>query len=168
MSHAGGLVLVAVGHGRDVGVDVEPAAAARHADAVTRLFSETERQALSRLPRADIELAALRCWTRKEAYVKARGTGLGQALDSFDVLHAPPVDPAAPLEFVAEVAGWPVREIAAGAAYTAALAASPGAGILPGAASQRDVDVLMRDDGLSALMNEAVAAAKARAAALSG
>jgi 4'-phosphopantetheinyl transferase len=86
LSHSVGLALLAVSRERPIGVDVEHIRvlpdAASIADAT---FSVAERNELRSLS-ADEQMAGFfRCWTRKEAVVKATGDGLGFALDSFDV-----------------------------------------------------------------------------------
>jgi len=60
-------------------------------------FSESERTQLSAL-QGDAWLAGFyRCWTRKEAILKAEGVGLSHALDSFAVSLLPE-EPAELLE----------------------------------------------------------------------
>ena len=64
------------------------------------------------------------CWTRKEAYTKARGLGLSLPLDRFAVSLVPG-RPAAPLsneEGPAEVSRWALQELAPGPGFVAALA----------------------------------------------
>jgi 4'-phosphopantetheinyl transferase len=59
------------------------------------------------------------CWTRKEAYVKARGGGLQIPLDSFDVV----LTPVAPAQFVRGVkACWNLVTFAPEPNFVAALA----------------------------------------------
>jgi len=90
VSHSGGLVLVAVARRTSVGVDVEGERPYRDLLGVARrYFSRVEVRALETLPPEERAPAFRRCWTRKEAYVKAKGLGLQLSFDSFDVtLHA--------------------------------------------------------------------------------
>jgi len=53
----------------------------------TRFFSTAEQIEIEQS--SDKYQAFFHCWTRKEAFVKARGEGLSCPLDSFDVLVAP-------------------------------------------------------------------------------
>jgi 4'-phosphopantetheinyl transferase len=57
-------------------------------------FSPAELAALLALPDDGRLAGFFRGWTRKEAYVKARGDGLTLALDAFDVALAPDQPPA--------------------------------------------------------------------------
>lgn len=84
LSHSGGLgvVLLAEGmpHGalaQPLGVDVELMAQRMGMAAMMgQYMSDDECMALLALPMAERDLAALRCWTRKEAVLKALGCGL--------------------------------------------------------------------------------------------
>ena len=77
LSHAGEHALVAVSAEHPVGVDLEllPPSAEVATDLITHLSPE-EAQAISALPAGSRDLAALRCWVRKEALLKASGYGL--------------------------------------------------------------------------------------------
>lgn len=86
VAHSAGLILVAVSRGARLGVDVEAVLRFDDMEGVAgRFFSPRERGRLANLPVADHVAAFYRCWTRKEAYLKAVGTGLSTPLDSFDV-----------------------------------------------------------------------------------
>lgn len=90
VSHSAGVALCAVTRGREVGVDVEGLRADFATDEIAeRFFSPAERAALRTLPPEARCAAFFACWTRKEAYIKARGLGLSLALDAFDVSLAP-------------------------------------------------------------------------------
>ena len=86
LSHAAGLALVAITRAGDVGADVERVRPLDDLeDIAERFFSPAERQALLALDPGDRTAAFFRCWTRKEAFIKARGDGLSRPLDSFQV-----------------------------------------------------------------------------------
>jgi 4'-phosphopantetheinyl transferase len=72
--------------GRELGVDIEVwRQTSDEAALVRRFFSPLEIAAYEALPAERRREGFFNCWTRKEAYVKAVGRGLGLALDSFDV-----------------------------------------------------------------------------------
>jgi 4'-phosphopantetheinyl transferase len=86
LSHSGGRAVYAVSAGRELGVDVERVEPLVDMDAIaSRFFSPRERTALSALSGLDRELGFYRCWTRKEAFLKALGEGLSRPLRDFDV-----------------------------------------------------------------------------------
>jgi 4'-phosphopantetheinyl transferase len=130
VSHSADVALVAVARDGDVGVDVELAsgAAAAVERVPERFFSAAEVAVLRALPERDQPAAFLRCWTRKEAYVKARGEGLSLPLDGFDVSFAPG-EPPALLRTVwseDEPRAWRLTDLSDPAGrYAAALAVRP-------------------------------------------
>jgi 4'-phosphopantetheinyl transferase len=75
LSHSGGLALLGLAS-RPVGVDVERVPEPRLAEEASRGLHPSERQQLTVLPPAVRAGAFARCWTRKEAYLKATGEGL--------------------------------------------------------------------------------------------
>ena len=90
LSHTPGLVLLAVCRGMNVGVDVERFRSDLNVKEIAgRFFSAAEQRSLLQMPVALSHEAFFRCWTRKEAFVKARGEGLSCPLDSFDVSVEP-------------------------------------------------------------------------------
>jgi 4'-phosphopantetheinyl transferase len=129
LSHSGDRMLVAVAVGRDVGVDLELVGRDRDFAGIARhFFSPNEVAALTALPERERRAAFYRCWTRKEAYIKACGTGLAMRLDDFDVALAPGV-PAALLRSArgaGEPARWRFADLQAGRAFEAALAVEGG------------------------------------------
>jgi 4'-phosphopantetheinyl transferase len=125
LAHSGDRALIAVGVGREVGIDVEEVRRDRDLVGIAgRFFSPAEAAALKALPAHHREAGFYRCWTRKEAYMKACGEGMAMRLDSFDVLFEPDA-PAALLRSergVDEPRRWQIVELAAGAGFAAALA----------------------------------------------
>jgi 4'-phosphopantetheinyl transferase len=84
LSHCRSTGVLAVTHGQPVGVDVEDLKPVEPEVADTH-FSEMELSELNGL-HGDAWLGGFyRCWTRKEAILKAEGVGLHRALHSFDV-----------------------------------------------------------------------------------
>jgi 4'-phosphopantetheinyl transferase len=90
LSHSGNFALIAVARRRKVGVDVERLRMNMGHDRIARrFFSQAEYEEFSATPHEQKMTAFFNGWTRKEAYVKARGLGLSLPLDSFDVSLAP-------------------------------------------------------------------------------
>lgn len=90
VAHSQGLALAAFTRGREVGIDLEQVRPLQDAwKIVEQFFSPHERAVLEDLP-ADQQLEAFfRCWTRKEAVLKARGDGLSFPLDQLEVTLRP-------------------------------------------------------------------------------
>ena len=77
VSHSGDLVVLAVSHTHEIGVDVERVRAEDDWDDVARtIFDSTQHERWSRLPQSDRTGVFLRAWTRREAALKALGLGL--------------------------------------------------------------------------------------------
>ena len=87
LSHAAGLALIAVSLRCDIGVDVEHLSrkVGHMQDLAKRFFAPGEYERLRALPREERRRAFFYCWTRKEAYLKAVGTGLTHSLKNFEV-----------------------------------------------------------------------------------
>ena len=96
MSHSHELAVYAITLNQAVGIDVEymlrPVADIDQL--VDRFFSANESAVYHALPPDEKHSAFFRCWTRKEAYIKAIGEGLSHPLDRFDVAFAPDQAPA--------------------------------------------------------------------------
>ncbi|HZG52707.1 MAG TPA: 4'-phosphopantetheinyl transferase superfamily protein, partial [Pyrinomonadaceae bacterium] len=90
LSHSHELALYAFARGREVGIDIEHIRADfADDDIAARFFSAREVSMLRALPARARTSAFFNCWTRKEAYIKARGEGLSHPLDQFDVSLTP-------------------------------------------------------------------------------
>jgi len=125
LAHSHELVLCAISRGRQVGVDIErlqPVADLAQLAAFT--LSRVEQAALFALEPDQRLLGFFNCWTRKEAYVKARGDGLRIPLDTFDV-SLKPGEPAALLANRLdqdEVVRWSLASFSPTKDYVGALA----------------------------------------------
>lgn len=125
LSHSHELALYAFARGRELGVDLEhlrPDLAGE--EIAARFFSAREVSMLGALPAESRTRGFFNCWTRKEAYIKARGEGLSHPLDAFDVSLAPG-EPAALLGTRGdphELTRWTLHAPDAGEDYAAALA----------------------------------------------
>lgn len=126
LSHSCGLALLAVALDRDVGVDLERIRALPEALHITeRYFTTGERDAIRSLPPREGVDAFFRCWTLKEAYIKARGCGFSLPLNQFEVVFAPgePACLASLNGSSAEAFLWWVADLDVGSEYAAACAA---------------------------------------------
>jgi 4'-phosphopantetheinyl transferase len=90
VSHSGEFVVIAVTTGRALGVDVERIRTdTKVVELAERYFSPHERAALAALRPVQQHDGFFNAWSRKEAFIKACGTGLAMPLDSFDVSLLP-------------------------------------------------------------------------------
>lgn len=81
LSHRGETAVIALARGSAVGIDVE--SARRHTSPqrlAARFFHPDEAAAIAALPRDLATDAFLRCWTAKEAVLKAIGSGLSEPM----------------------------------------------------------------------------------------
>jgi 4'-phosphopantetheinyl transferase len=86
VSHSGGLAVFAFTLGCELGADVEMVRPVPEMDHIAqRFFCQEEYNELVNLPEDEKPDAFFRCWTRKEAYIKATGDGLSAPLDQFRV-----------------------------------------------------------------------------------
>jgi 4'-phosphopantetheinyl transferase len=124
ISHSGGVTLLAFTCDREIGVDVEQVRTDFDVLALARRFFSAEEQSqLAELPTEKSVDAFFRCWTRKEAYIKATGDGLSLPLNQFDVSFDAG-EANARLETrpdASESGHWLLRGVPAGPGYIAAL-----------------------------------------------
>jgi len=86
LSHSKDHALIAFTVGREVGVDIEHERKGIEClELAKRFFSGSEYEELRNMDAVERVSAFYRCWTRKEAYIKAAGKGLSMPLDSFSV-----------------------------------------------------------------------------------
>jgi 4'-phosphopantetheinyl transferase len=92
LSHSADLAVIAVAWERPVGVDLERwKHEMDHLALAERFFSPAERASLRQLAdrQGDLVHGFFAAWSRKEAYLKARGEGVMRGLHHFDVTLAP-------------------------------------------------------------------------------
>lgn len=125
LSHSHELALIAVSHGREVGVDIEfihPEVA--ELQLAERFFSPAEAAGLRSLPGCVQKTAFFEAWTCKEAYLKATGRGFSLPLDQF-VISVNPEEPTSLLETrwdPDEASRWSLARLAPWPGYAAAVA----------------------------------------------
>ena len=126
-SHSDGVALYAVACEREVGVDVERCHRKSETEQIaSRYFTSRESQKLLAIPTEYRNEAFYACWTRKEAYMKAKGLGLRLGLDQFEVGFAPG-EPAALLsssEGPEEIERWSMKELYPSDGYLGAVCAA--------------------------------------------
>ncbi len=125
VSNAEDGLLIAVGLGRELGVDLEAVRTLGDRDDVARrFFSAPENQVYDTIADAERDAAFFTCWTRKEAYIKALGEGLSMPLDCFDVTLRPgePARLLATRGNPAETDRWTLHELDPGPGWMGAVA----------------------------------------------
>ena len=125
IAHSGDYVLFALARERRVGVDVEQIRETNDLKEIAaRYFSKIEYLRLLTVPERLRAESFYRCWTMKEAYLKARGEGFRLSLDAFDVAFLPSEMPRlleTRFNYV-DAKQWCIYKLDLGSAYLAALA----------------------------------------------
>lgn len=121
VSHSNDLALLAFARDASVGADVERLRIDYEAHSrARRFFTELEFDAIESLPEAEQVHAFFRCWTRKEAFMKATGKGFHLGMDSFSVSVGD--DQPRILEYLDGVADeWQVYSVEVGGDYAASV-----------------------------------------------
>ncbi len=88
LSHSGGTAALGVCRTSPLGIDIESIRIV-HDGLAQRFFAASEVTELNSLPDTQQQQAFFRCWTRKEAFLKATGEGIARGLDSFQVALNP-------------------------------------------------------------------------------
>jgi 4'-phosphopantetheinyl transferase len=119
LSHSGEIALIAVTRGEEIGVDVERIREDFAFKPIAqRFFTANEVAALQDLP-VDLQREAFyKCWTSKEALLKAKGTGLSGALDEVQIV----LTTEAGVRVTVAAGEWSLTELSPIGGYTAALA----------------------------------------------
>ena len=124
-SHSGGVALFGLALSQEIGVDVEQLRPMDDMQTVAaRFFSPPEISDLNTLPSEARVAGFFRCWTRKEAYIKAIGDGLSCPLDGFRVTFLPG-DPPRLTELFPAASGvrvWSLHNLEISEGYAGALA----------------------------------------------
>lgn len=125
LSHSHGMALYAITQRRQVGIDIEHVRRNINIEAIAKTyFSTHEYQLLRELPAEAQHEAFFMCWTRKEAYIKARGEGLSYPLDRFAVS----LEPGAPAVILqndsdpSRALQWMLYHLVPGLGYIGAMA----------------------------------------------
>lgn len=125
MTHSGDLAVIALTLRREIGVDVEQIRPLSDIQQIAdQCFCPEEASEVMSAPQTERERAFFRCWTRKEAYIKATGDGLSAPLSSFRVT----VQRDVPTRFVhiqhnaIEAEAWTLHDLQVPVDYAAALA----------------------------------------------
>jgi 4'-phosphopantetheinyl transferase len=125
VSHSDRVLLCAVTADREVGVDVERVRPLPDMDEVAAcVFTARERAVLRRLPGPERQKAFFRCWTRKEAYIKAGGDGFALPVQQIEA-SLEPGEPARLLHVDGapdEAGRWCLRELRPAPGYVGAVA----------------------------------------------
>jgi 4'-phosphopantetheinyl transferase len=125
ISHSGALGLIAMTKVAPVGVDVEHIRAFdSDVEIVRRFFTSNETARFESLPESQRPLAFFSLWTRKEAWIKAMGSGIAESLTRVETTFVP----GEPPQFLQvgndpqEASYWSLMPLGPAVGFTGALA----------------------------------------------
>lgn len=125
MSDSEGVALYAFTQEREIGVDIEHIRDIPEMEQIAEQFFSARENAIFRaLPKGKKKEAFFKCWTRKEAFIKATGDGLSRPLGKFDVSLVPG-EPARLLRIEGDskrASRWTIQELKLASGFAAAFA----------------------------------------------
>jgi hypothetical protein len=124
VTHSGTLAMIAISRHGPVGVDVELHDARRDLVGLARRFFTADEAAMVAADPSQF----WRLWCRKEAWLKARGTGLSTPLSEVDVRG--------------DVPGWFIADLEVGSGYSAAVAREGAPGDVQRIPYARSVEIM--------------------------
>jgi 4'-phosphopantetheinyl transferase len=124
VSHSGHMILLAFTISHPLGVDIEYNKREIELPMIARsFFAQSETDDLLSLSQNEQLSAFYNCWTRKEAFIKAKGGGLSIPLDQFEVSLLPKDRPE--LKVIRwdqeDVQNWRMQSLRYGTDYTGAV-----------------------------------------------
>jgi 4'-phosphopantetheinyl transferase len=128
-----GCLAVLISGAGPIGIDIEEMRSRDYLKLAERYFSPAEFNRLRGVNEFDRAASFFRLWTRKEAFLKAVGTGLSTPLDAFETSMAPN-EPAQVLRIDAAhfsgvdtvIGGWKLHAFEPAVGYIGAIAAHTG------------------------------------------
>ena len=125
ISHSYGFGLYAFSYCGEIGIDIERIRPDHYAESIALgILSQQEIAVFRALPSEQREKSFFSCWARKEAFLKACGTGLSLAPEKVEV-SITAGGPSALLSIEGDYSGaslWSLRDLDVGPGYAAALA----------------------------------------------
>lgn len=129
ISHSDNMVLYAITHNRNIGIDLERIQEDVDIEEIAnRFFSEAEIVSMQQLTESKRNELFFQYWTRKEALIKATGVGLSFPIETFDVsgVNGSILSPIPLPGDHGEKPQWYGQDLLPGPGYTAAIVVEGG------------------------------------------
>ena len=129
LSHSENMVLYAITHNRNIGIDLERIREDVAIEQISsRFFSEAEIVSMQQLTESKRNELFFQYWTRKEALIKATGVGLSVPIETFDVsgVNGSILSPIPLPGDHGEKPQWYLQDLLPGPGYTAAIVVEGG------------------------------------------
>ncbi len=126
LAHSEGLAVFAFARNHPLGIDIEKIRPLKNLDGmVSKSFSPAEQEAFYALPPGQRLDAFFTTWTRKEAYMKARGLGFHLSPKGFDVTVSPTAQPKIlrDSQYAGDPSDWACYDLDVGEGFAGAVVA---------------------------------------------
>ncbi len=122
VSHSEDYALYGITRAQEIGVDIEHVKTIPEANQMAgHFFSPNEKSSLDGLSSGELPRGFFRYWTRKEAFIKARGQGLSFPLDRLDVSTISGETGSGLIEDSGQESHWSLLDLSPAPGYVAAV-----------------------------------------------